>query len=137
MINIIKPKFFPLILLWLTINIAPLAFFIALENDLSNWKTSTNLIILTLAIYLFSYGINYLIGCYYFNKQMSSLTSEAKQSILHLFTITRTFIIVILLGMCVYFLKIKNIQLLLTFLGFELLLFLYHFFIRLFKDRKN
>ena len=137
MLNLIKPKFFPLLILWLVFNIVPMVFVISLSNDLNNWKSSINQYVILSCMYCFSYGINYLIGCYYFYKQSDKLNSEAKQSILHLFTITRNFIVIAIMVALTFLFKLKYIQFFGAFICIEVLVFVYHFILRQIKQKNN
>jgi len=120
-------KFLPLMLLFLSFNLAPLALITTKYVDYANLNSSINELVISVAIFLIMYGINYLIGSYYFSGQSQPLKSEVTQSILHLFTISRTGIILICLSIIVFIFCIKYQIILLILLGLEVLLFLIHY----------
>lgn len=127
-------KFLPLFLLFVVFNIAPLAIVSTKFVEFSKLNSSINELIFIISLFLLVYGINYLIGSFYFSGQGEELKSEVIQSILHLFSITRTACVLILIIILVYTLTLKTNLLLIILLGLEVTIFMIHFIIKRIKS---
>jgi hypothetical protein len=127
-------KFLPLFLLFVVFNIAPLAIVSTKFIEYSKLNSSINELIFIISLFILVYGINYLIGSYYFSGQGEGLKSEVIQSILHLFSITRTACVIILIIILVYTLTLKTNILLMILLGLEVTIFIIHFIIKTIKS---
>ncbi len=122
-----EKNYYPIILVWLIFNIAPALFIATLFIDLSAWKTSFNGIARIIVMYLLIYGTNYLIASFYFNLAKSPYKTEVKQVILHLFTIARTALVLIIAGAVAYFLNLTSKKFLLLIICLEVMVFIYQF----------
>jgi uncharacterized membrane protein YesL len=130
-----KTNYFPIYLLWLATNIGPLAFIVTRYVNLSEWKLFINELILLIILYISVYAINYLIATYYFDMGESHLKSQVKQSVLNLFAIIRSAIVLVILGVFVYFFALIPKTLVLLTIGLEVLIFLYHFLKKKFNSK--
>jgi len=128
-----KAKFLPVIFLFLVFNLAPLFLVVSKYIDLNSWKSSTNELIISIALFLITYGLNYLLASYYFSRQTKPYKSELIQSVLHIFAISRTAIVLIPLSLLVFIMELNYQILLLILLGLEVLLFVYHYIVRRIK----
>ena len=128
-----KTNYFPICLLWLASNIGPLAFIVTRYVNLSAWKLYINELVLIIISYVSVYAINYLIATFYFDLGESHLKSEVKQSLLNFFAIIRSAIVLVVIGVLIYFFTRSPKTLVLVTIGLEVVIFIYHFI----KKRSN
>lgn len=132
-----KTNYFPIYLLWLATNIGPLAFIVTRYVNLSEWKLSINELVLLTILYISVYAINYLIATYYFDLGESHLKSQVKQSILNFFAIIRSAIVLVVLGVLIYFFTLSPKTLVLLTIGLEVVIFFYHFIKKKFNSKND
>jgi len=136
-LKLIKTNYFPLVLVWFIFNIGPLAFIATIYIDFSALESSINDLIRLIVLYLFTYGINYLIAVFYFSLGAVSLKSGLKQSILHLFSIVGTAIVLFILGGLAFAFEIKPKILVILLVGMEIIIFLVHLLMKIIQDRRS
>jgi uncharacterized membrane protein YesL len=128
-----KTNYFPIYLLWLASNIGPLAFIVTRFVNLSEWKLYINELAFIIISYISVYAINYLIATYYFDFGESHLKSEVKQTLLNFFAIIRSAIVLVVIGVLIYFFTQSPETIVIVTIGLEVVIFIYHFV----KKRSN
>lgn len=110
-------KFFPIILLLICFNIIPLFMIIVHYIEFSTWRNNLQDVVIFGGVYLFVYGCTYVIGAFTLDLKGVDHYKNARQSILHMFTIVRLIWILFLVLIFTYLFKLEKTYIFLIMFG--------------------